>query len=109
MCNYIKYDHFPKGTYIFRQGQISKRFYGIIQGRISIRTRMTKNKEDIIKQNKSNEEIPQVADGLLIKFPDKPIITKNNFKYFTKSRRSAIAYKSVEPDPSEKENIQLTP
>ena len=34
----IKY---PKGTYIFHQGQYNEGFYGIIKGRISIRARKT--------------------------------------------------------------------
>lgn len=36
--NYIEYMHVEKGKYIFRQGDKSDFFYGIINGKVSIRT-----------------------------------------------------------------------
>lgn len=32
-------EHIKKGEYIFREGDSSKKFYGVIKGRISIRVR----------------------------------------------------------------------
>lgn len=36
---YIKLSKYPEGSYIFRQGEITKEFFGIIKGRISIRVK----------------------------------------------------------------------
>ncbi len=38
-CSYFEHGFFPRGTYIFKQGEQSQRFYGIIRGRVSIRIR----------------------------------------------------------------------
>jgi len=37
--NYFEHAFFPKGSYIFKQGEQSQMFYGIIKGRVSIRIR----------------------------------------------------------------------
>lgn len=36
-ANYMEYVKFPKGVYIFKQGEPSKMFYGVINGTVSIR------------------------------------------------------------------------
>ena len=36
-ANYVEHAFFPKGTYIFKQGDPSTRFYGVISGSISVR------------------------------------------------------------------------
>ena len=36
MARFIKYEYFPKETYIFRQGEKSDKFYGIIDGEVQI-------------------------------------------------------------------------
>lgn len=52
---HIKIVRFPTYTYIFRQGSQTKEFFGIIQGRISIRVRKssyeTKLKKIIVDKN----------------------------------------------------------
>jgi CRP-like cAMP-binding protein len=35
--NYLEYKKVEKGEYIFKQGEIPEYFYGIIQGKVSIR------------------------------------------------------------------------
>ena len=36
ISRYIKYDFFPKGSYIYRQGDKSEKFFGLIQGEIQV-------------------------------------------------------------------------
>jgi CRP-like cAMP-binding protein len=38
-ASHMRIVRFPENTYIFRQGEVTKEFYGIIKGRISIRVR----------------------------------------------------------------------
>jgi hypothetical protein len=45
-ASFITHRHFPKGSYVFKQGERSDFFYGIISGKISIREKKKVNKKD---------------------------------------------------------------
>jgi hypothetical protein len=52
-ANYMEYIKIPKDTYIFKQGELSKNFYGVINGKISIRI----EERRAINLSKSNSNI----------------------------------------------------
>lgn len=63
MCRFIQYEFYPKGSYIFRQGDRSDYFYGIIDGEVQvIETRFTdrlKNLKDLMIKIDENEKISE--------------------------------------------------
>lgn len=54
--SYMKYEYYEANTYIFRQGEMSDKFYGIISGQVSIRAKKTFKKNKIVSNSVEQEK-----------------------------------------------------
>lgn len=128
----IKYEFLSKGEYVFYEGEPSKRFYGIIKGKVSLRLHKPKNKAtnslmpDSLKTKSSNNDhggnflrsnsslnndrihvfiTNKSKEGSIFNFT--PNVHKSSYRELNKTTNLALHRKHLKKDYEEVEKVQI--
>jgi CRP-like cAMP-binding protein len=101
--SYFEHAFFPKGSYIFKQGEQSQRFYGIIEGRVSIRIR----KQNVVL-NKINQE-ENLGNTVHGTQHNNTTGTESMNKTFLTNNQVIVNFKQVEAKKDDRNSPQISP
>jgi len=104
----FEYQKVSKGEYIFHEGETSKRFYGIIKGKVSIRKRRKILKKDkrqsIITETKQAAEESSTLQNIL----NSDLLKSKEFKSSILSKKeSHNSINSNSPDSKKLSSLQI--